>query len=62
MKKKIMIVDDEPDQLFTTKAIIEDLNDEYEVISADSGMQCLELLKNNNIPEITPKKIEKIVI
>ncbi|EMR74457.1 response regulator containing a CheY-like receiver domain and an HD-GYP domain [Thermoplasmatales archaeon SCGC AB-540-F20] len=52
MKKKIMIVDDEPDQLFTIKAILEDINDEYEVITADGGNQCLELLKINNIPDL----------
>ena len=52
MKKKIMIVDDEPDQLFTVKAVLSDLSDEYEVITADSGMRCLELLKDNNIPDL----------
>jgi len=52
MKKKIMVVDDEPDQILTVKLILEDLSDEYEVIGADSGMQCLELLKNNQIPDL----------
>ena len=52
MKKKIMVVDDEPDQILTVKLILEDLSDRYEVIGADSGMQCLELLKNNQIPDL----------
>jgi CheY-like chemotaxis protein len=52
IKKKIMVVDDEPDQILTVKLILEDLSDEYEVIGADSGMKCLELLKNNKIPDI----------
>jgi len=52
MKKKIMIVDDEPDQILTVKVALEDMDDEYEVIGADSGMQCLELLKNNQIPDL----------
>ena len=52
MKKKIMMVDDEPDQILAVKLILEDLSDEYEVIGADSGMQCLELLENNQIPDL----------
>ena len=52
MKKKIMIVDDEPDQILTVKLILTDLSDEYETIGANSGMQCLELLKNNQIPDL----------
>ena len=52
MKKKIMVVDDEPDQILTIKLILEDTSDEYEVIGANSGKQCLELLKNNQIPDL----------
>ena len=52
MKKKIMMVDDEPDQILTIKMILEDLSDEYEIIGADSGEQCIELLKNNQIPDL----------
>ncbi len=50
--KKIMIVDDEPDQIFTVKRILADFADEYEIISAESGMQCLDLLENNGVPDI----------
>jgi CheY-like chemotaxis protein len=52
MMKKIMVIDDEPDQILTIKLILENVSDEYEVIGANSGMQCLELLKNNQIPDI----------
>jgi CheY-like chemotaxis protein len=52
MKKKIMIVDDEPDQILTVKVALEDMDEKFEIISADSGMQCLELLKNNQIPDL----------
>jgi CheY-like chemotaxis protein len=52
MKKKIMVVDDEPDQILTVKIVLENMDDEYEVISADSGMQCLQLLKDNQIPDL----------
>jgi putative two-component system response regulator len=50
--KKIMVVDDETDQLFTIKSVIEDFSDEYEVITADSGAKCFELLKNNFVPDL----------
>ena len=47
-----MVVDDEPDQILTIKVTLENLSDEYEVIGANSGMQCIQLLKNNQIPDI----------
>ena len=50
--KKIMVVDDEPDQIFTVKQTIENFGEEYEVISAESGIQCLDMLKNNRNPDI----------
>ena len=52
MKKKIMVVDDEPDQLLTVKQVLEDMEEEYEVICVDSGIRCLDLLKNKNIPDL----------
>jgi CheY-like chemotaxis protein len=52
MDKKIMVVDDEPDQILTIKLILEDLNNEYKVIGAEGGKKCLELLKNNQIPDL----------
>ena len=52
MKKKIMVVDDEPDQIFTAKMILKDLSSEYEVIGVSSGDKCIELLKNNKIPDL----------
>jgi CheY-like chemotaxis protein len=52
MKKKIMVVDDEPDQIFTVKNVLESSGGKYEVIGVNSGMQCLELLKNNQIPDL----------
>ena len=52
MKKKIMIVDDEPDQILAVKKNLGGSDGKYEVIGADSGMQCLELLENNRIPDL----------
>jgi len=43
MKKKIMIVDDEQSVLEIVKAIFE--NEEFEVITAESGQNCLNKLE-----------------
>ena len=50
--KKIIVVDDKPDTAYSIKQILEKNSDEYEVITADSGKQCLELLQNNLIPAL----------
>ena len=42
--KKIMIVDDELDQILTVKFILEKSGKDYEVISAKSGKECLKIL------------------
>lgn len=52
MKKKIMVVDDEPDQIFTVKCMLEEMKEGYEVIGVESGIECYNLLKNNNIPDL----------
>ena len=50
--KRIMVVDDLPDQIFTIKQTLENLDDEYEIIGAESGEQCLELLNNGEVPDL----------
>ena len=50
--KKIMMVDDEPDQIYTLKKMLESESDEYELVGVESGMQCLQLLKNGEHPDI----------
>ena len=51
--KKIMMVDDEEDQTFSVKIALEmSYGDEYEVITACSGAECFELLKNNVKPDL----------
>ena len=52
MVKKIMIVDDEPDIIFTVKMVLEEDSGEYEVISAKSGEECLGILEENKIPDL----------
>jgi len=46
--KKVMIVDDDPDIIYSIK---EGLYTEFEIISAESGMQCLQMLETE-IPDI----------
>lgn len=47
-----MIVDDEPDIRYTIKQGLEKLNPNYKVIDVESGKKCLELLENNQIPDL----------
>ena len=47
-----MVVDDDADNSFTLKVGLEKMNSGYEVATADNGMQCLELLENNRIPDL----------
>ena len=50
--KKIMIVDDDQNNLQTLKQSLEDIDADYKVICASNGIQCLELIKNNEIPDL----------
>ena len=50
--KKIMVVDDDPNQISTVKYVLESSDKQYKVISANSGIQCLQLLANNQIPDL----------
>lgn len=51
MKKKILVVDDDPIQRFTIKEVLQSSGD-FQVIDAENGQKCLELLKNNQIPDL----------
>ena len=50
--KKIMFVDDEEDQIFAVRKALENTYSGYEIIPAGSGEKCLELLKNNETPDL----------
>jgi DNA-binding response OmpR family regulator len=51
MKKKIMIVDDEPDVSFTVEFTLGD--EDFDFISVENGEKCLELLENlDNKPDL----------
>jgi len=51
-KKKIMVVDDNPDVLFSIKQGLEALEPNFEVIGVESGEECIELLKSGKIPDL----------
>jgi len=50
--KKIMVVDDDPDDLQSIKQMLENMDDEYKVTCASSGTRCLKSLENNEIPDL----------
>ena len=47
-----MFVDDEADQIATIRKVLKDADADYELIPAESGKKCFELLKNNEIPDL----------
>jgi two-component system response regulator VicR len=51
MVKKIMIVDDNPDIILSIKSGLEVVAGDYEIIGAESGEKCLELLETET-PDI----------
>ena len=50
--KKIMIVDDEPDLVFSIKCGLEGFSEKYKVIGVKSGYECFDLLKNGKTPDL----------
>ena len=44
MSKRIFIVDDDPGVIYTVKHGLEQSDEEFNVISIDSGEKCLKLL------------------
>ena len=52
MVKKIMIVDDDPGVIYTVKHGIENMDKDYKITTVNSGKKCLELLKNEELPDL----------
>jgi len=52
MVKTIMVVDDDPSIIYTVKHGLEALDSDFRIIGANSGEQCLKLLRNNEIPDV----------
>ncbi len=50
--KTILVVDDNPDVINSLKIGFEDSTREYRILGAENGQKCLELLKDNIIPDI----------
>ena len=51
--KKIMLVDDEKDQIFFIKTSFENLfGKDYTIVPAESGEKCFESLNKKNIPDL----------
>ncbi|MCK5040080.1 MAG: response regulator [Candidatus Aenigmarchaeota archaeon] len=52
MKKTIMIVDDNYDMIHCVKRGLDDISSSYSFMEADSGEECISLLKNRQIPDL----------
>lgn len=45
-KKVVMLVDDNPDLLYSVQKGLESLSGDYKVVAVESGRKCLQLLKD----------------
>jgi CheY-like chemotaxis protein len=52
MKRKILVIDDNPTVILTVKVGLNDLSAEYEVIPAISGDAGLEFLEKGELPDL----------
>lgn len=50
--KKIMVVDDDPDLIFSIKSIFDNGLNQYEITGINSGEECLAALNKNVIPDL----------
>jgi CheY-like chemotaxis protein len=50
--KTIMVVDDNIDVIMSIKYGLEDITKEFRVIGVESGKQCLDLLQQNQTPDL----------
>jgi DNA-binding response OmpR family regulator len=50
--KKIFVVDDKTDLLYSVKQGLEEIDSEFEVIGIQSAEKCLEKLRNKELPDI----------
>ena len=48
----MIVVDDDPDVVCTIKSGLSDLTDRYEIIGAESGEECITLLKEGLMPDL----------
>ena len=50
--KMIIMVDDNVDLIHVVKKSLENMEDGYEVISANRGQECFDLLKEGTLPDL----------
>lgn len=50
--KRILLVDDNADLTYVVKRRLEQLTQDYTVISVHSGKECFELLNNGTLPDV----------
>lgn len=51
MPKKILYVDDEPDQIFTLDQLLSEY-EEFELVGANNAKECYEQLEKNPLPDL----------
>jgi len=52
MKKKIMVIDDNPDLIYIIKKRLENINNNFEIIGLNSGKECFKSLSEGQIPDL----------
>jgi putative two-component system response regulator len=52
MVKTILVVDDFPDIILSVKCVLEGATKDYQVIGADSGEKCLQILDGDHLPDL----------
>jgi len=52
MVKTILVVDDYNDIVVSVKQVLEDLTGEYRVIGVNSGEKCLQVLQEDQLPDL----------
>ena len=48
MVRKVIVVDDNPDVIFSVKNGLEDISPDYQITGVESGEKCLELLQTES--------------
>jgi CheY-like chemotaxis protein len=52
MPKTILVVDDYADIVVSVRQVLEDPSGEYKVIGVESGEKCLQILRENTLPDL----------
>ena len=51
-KKRVLIVDDEPDILLTVEHGLIDLDENYHIVGVPCGEDCIKFLQRNQMPDV----------